>query len=76
MIKCLIIIALLYSGMVFKTSTFLFRFVLFPSVVTEINLMLERNSRDILTLMALVCGIIAKYKTTKMKSVYHGFIAL
>ena len=61
--------------MVFKTSIF-FCFVVFPSVVIEINLMLGRNSRDILTLMALVCGIIAKYKTTKTKSVYHGFMAL
>ena len=44
--------------------------------MVEINVMLERNSRDILTLMALVFGVITKCKTTKMKLVYQGFMVL
>lgn len=49
---------------------------LFLIVVAETNLMLERNSRDILTLMTLICRVTAKCETTKMKMVYHGFMAL
>lgn len=54
----------------FKASTLFF--VLFLPVVVEINLMLERNSRDILTLRTLVYEVIAKCRTPKINLVYHG----
>lgn len=53
----------------FKASTLFF--VLFLPVVVEINLMLERNSRDILTLRTLVYEVIAKCRTPKINLVCH-----
>lgn len=74
MIKYLTIIVVPYSGIEYLRRVHYFCFV---SIYSGWNkLKLERNSRDILTLMALVCGVIAKYKTTITKLVYHGFMVL
>lgn len=58
----------------FKASTLFF--VLFPSVVVEKDNVRKKPRGTFLTLMALVRGVKAKCKTSKMKLVYNGFIAL